>query len=307
MNTESHPLASLSFRPLPSSSRPSSNILLYTPQEQDSNAIITNSPNVIILCTWLGGSTSSRVAVYCRGYQRLFPSTPILLIRTMLSDATMKSFAIVQKQLEPARDFLVSLFPAISSQKGQIEPSDGALLHVFSHGGCNSALQLSRLLRRSSSENLLPFPIPLLGIILDCCPGSSAFSKTYTAATYSVPDRQPINFVGRVLLWPSIATMCTLQALGIMSSVNDLRRELNDFATFGPVPRLYLHSRGDEVVSVEDVSSHADEIMKWGVKVFRHVWDRAAHCALPVEDSERYWSAIMQFVEDARLAAKSKL
>ena len=96
-----HPLSSLSFYPI----HPSNPcILLYTPPPQTPPTESLESPKLIILTTWLGGSTSARIAVYCRGYQTIYPSTPILLIRTVLADITTKSFAVVQRQLEPARD-----------------------------------------------------------------------------------------------------------------------------------------------------------------------------------------------------------
>ncbi|KFY46809.1 hypothetical protein V494_00312 [Pseudogymnoascus sp. VKM F-4513 (FW-928)] len=307
-----HPLSSLSFSPIHPSNP---NILLYTPPAPTSSTqSLLESPKLIILTTWLGGSTSARIAVYCRGYQTLYPSTPILLIRTVLADITTKTFATIQRQLEPARDYLLSAFPLSPSSspppttnKERFKPSDGALLHIFSHGGCNSALQLSRLLHSSIPISTSPsitaptptFPIPLIGLILDSCPGSSSFTKAYTAATYSLPAAQPINLLGHTLLFPLIGAFSSLQALGVVSSVNDLRHELNDPGTFGLVPRLYLHSRGDEVVGVEDVASHAEEIMRKGVSVRREVWNLAAHCALPVEDAERYWREVAEFVAGA--------
>ncbi|KFY29014.1 hypothetical protein V493_02610 [Pseudogymnoascus sp. VKM F-4281 (FW-2241)] len=304
-----HPLASLSFAPLHPSNP---NILLYTPPPPTSSTTQLESPKLIILTAWLGGSTSARISVYCRGYQNLYPSTPILLIRTTLADITTKSFTVVQRQLEPARDYLLTLFPPSPSSSlrpptndKRPKPANGALLHIFSHGGCNSALQLGRLLRNSIPTIPIPstttptFPVPLTGLILDSCPGSSSFSKAYAAATYSLPATQPINLLGQTLLYPLIGAFCSLQAAGVVSSVDDLRRELNDIATFGSVPRLYLHSSGDEVVGVADVAAHAEEIMEKGVSVRREVWSRAAHCALPVEDAERYWRVVGEFVAGA--------
>jgi hypothetical protein len=94
------------------------------------------------------------IAVYCRGYQAAYPAASILLIRTVLSDITIKTFAAVQAQLQPACDFLLSSFPP-----GHPLLEGGALLHVFSHGGCNTALRLSRSLRGNVPN--APFSIPL--------------------------------------------------------------------------------------------------------------------------------------------------
>lgn len=89
--------------------------------------------------------------------------------------------------------------------------------------------------------------------------------------------------------------------------MEDLRRELNDLSTFGDIPRLYLHSKGDKVVAAEDVAAHADEMAANGVSVSRHVWEFAEHCALPVEDSEKYLNAVQEFVTNqaaGKVAAK---
>lgn len=246
---------------------------------------------VVILATWLGGASAGRIAIYCRGYQAAHPTASILLVRTVLSDITLKTFAAVQAQLKPACDFLLSNFPSKNpSAEG------GALLHMFSHGGCNTALQLSRVLRGNDHET--SFPIPLLGVILDSCPGSSGFVKAYSGAVYSLPEtRIPgINLLGRAGLLPVIGTVSLLQSWGLLSSVVDLRRELNDINTFGPVPRLYLHSKGDRLVAGEDVASRAAETGA-RVPVTREVWEVAEHVALPLEDAERYWNAIRTFVD----------
>jgi hypothetical protein len=206
------PLASLSFAPI-DSLKP--NVLLYQPTLSDGQEPLSSTlqaaVKVIILATWLGGASASRIAVYCRGYQAAFPSASILLIRTVLSDITIKSCAKVQEQLEPARRFLTSTFPSrVPSFEGH------ALLHMFSHGGCNSALQLSRLLRGNDSK--VPLPIPLLGVILDSCPGSWSFAKAFSGAVYSLPvTRIPgADLLGRACLLPIIGAVSILQAYGLL-------------------------------------------------------------------------------------------
>lgn len=84
--------------------------------------------------TWLGGATSSRIAVYCRPYQSLYPSSPILLIRAVLSDITTKTFAALQTQQIPARDYLLSKFPINAGENASstpLRPAEQALLHIF--------------------------------------------------------------------------------------------------------------------------------------------------------------------------------
>jgi hypothetical protein len=296
------PLGALSFTPI-DPLKP--NTLLYTPaprvRQKESPSKDRAAVKVVILATWLGGASASRIAVYCRGYQAAYPAASILLIRTVLSDITIKTFTAVQAQLQPACDFLLSSFPP-----GHPLTEGGALLHVFSHGGCNTALQLSRSLRGNVPD--APFPIPLTGFVLDSCPGSSGFVKAYSGAVYSLPAVQipGFNLLGRACLVPVIGFISLLQAWGILSSVEDLRRELNDQNSFGPAPRLYLYSKGDRLVAAEDVGSHAAEI---GTKlnVTREVWEYAEHVALPLEDAERYWKAVRCFVDGSQRARVAKL
>lgn len=296
------PLTALSFVPIDPSNP---NTLLYKPgpqaQPQQPSSQGKDVVKVIILATWLGGASANRIAVYCRGYQAAYPTASILLLRTVLSDITIKPFATLQSQLEPARDFLLSEFPPESPKA-----EGGALLHMFSHGGGNIALQLSHLLRDKVPNAILP--IPLIGVILDSCPGSSGFAKAYAGAVYSLPTLPipGVNLLGRVCLFPAIGVISLLQALGIFSSVEDLRRELNDLNTFGPAPRLYLYSKGDRLVAAEDVASHAAEIGA-KVPVVRELWEVAEHVALPLEDSERYWSAVKCFVNEVMWERESKL
>jgi hypothetical protein len=281
------------------------NTLLYTPepqiQPQQSSSRDKAAVKVIILATWLGGASAARIAVYCRGYQAAYPTASILLLRTVLSDIATKSFAVVQAQLEPARKFLLSAFPPETPQT-----EGGALLHMFSNGGCNTAVQLSRLLRGNAPTVL--FPIPLIGVILDSCPGATNFLKAYSGAVHSVPavPIPGVNLLGRAFLFPVIGTIYLLQTWGIVSSAEDLGRELNDLNTFGPVPRLYLHSKGDRLVAAEDVAAHAAEIGA-RVSVVREVWEVAEHVALPLEDSGRYWSAVRRFVDGMKRTRDAKL
>jgi hypothetical protein len=296
-------LVALSFAPIDPSCP---NTLLYTPEpqiqpQQSSSSQDKAAVKVIILATWLGGASAGRIAVYCRGYQAAYPTASILLLRTVLSDISVKPFAVLQAQLKPAREFLLSAFPPEIPQT----ESGGALLHMFSNGGCNTALQLSRLLRGNNPDT--PFPIPLIGV-LDSCPGATNFAKAYSGAVHSIPTVPipGVNLLGRAVLFPLIGTIFLLQVSGVLSSAEDLGAELNDLNTFGPVPRLYLHSKADRLVAPEHVAAHAAEIAA-RVPVVRETWEVAGHVALPLEGSGRYWSAVRSFVDGPKRTRESKL
>lgn len=103
-----------------------------------------------------------------------------------------------------------------------------------------------------------------------------------------------------------VSAVFMLQYCGLLNSVEDLRRELNQLDTFGLAPRLYVHSKGDRLVSVDDVASHANEIAAQ-LPVTREVWEVDEHCALPVEDCARYWNAVRRLVKSSQCAGEAKL
>jgi len=149
---------------------------------------------------------------------------------------------------------------------------------------------------KSSSEP--PPPLLLRGhlrlVVFDCCPGDATFEKAYNAALLSLPLRFPIRTLGAPLVYGAVAMVHGLQSAGLMRSVSELRRELNDPTAFGTqARRLYLYSKGDVMVAAEDVLTHAQEAReRLGCAVEIVGFEQAAHCALIREDAKRYWDAI---------------
>jgi len=245
----------------------------------------SNGPSLIVLCTWQGGATTPRVSKYVEGYRALFPRATVLLVRTVLADLTRRSFAAIRSRLQPARDIILQHLSSASPAS--------LLLHIFSHGGCNTAIQLSR----SVLETAMSFHDALRLIIFDCCPGDSSFTRAYRAAVLSIPTSpsilgKPILYpIGAAAILPVVATISALQSLSLIPAVEDMRRELNDPSLFGTrARRLYLFSRADVMVSPTDVVAHARDCdtQETGLVIFR----TAPHCALLTEDAHRYWTAI---------------
>jgi len=277
-------LTSLSFQPI------TSNILLYTPPHP--------SPPItlIILCTWLG-ATARSISHYCRGYQLHFPHSSILLIRSTIAAMSLHSSAQIHASLKSAREIVLNILiksDANHANKARI------LLHNMSHGGCNSALQLWRSLREdmpalssSSPRKTQDLDASLAGIVFDCCPDNGAFRNAYNAAWFSLPASQPWNAIGSVALIPFVAGVQALQSVGITRGVDAMRRELNEEGVFVyGAPRLYVYSAGDGIVAPEAVEGHARELEEKNVRVVKQRFERAQHCALILEDAERYWRAI---------------
>jgi hypothetical protein len=278
------------------------NIFLFAPCDnvEAPDAIVDRKPDIpppklVILCTWLGGATTSRVTKYTTGYRNIYPNAHILLVRTDFLDLAARSFETVRSRLAPARNAIQNLVQS-SQQASDTEnnKNNGILLHIFSHGGCNTALQLAISMSKTDpSENLLQ--THLHQIIFDCCPGDASFQKAYNAAMLSVPHNisSLVRAISTIAVYSSVAMITGLQNLGLMSSVREMRLQLNDPAIFGLRGKiLYLFSLADRMVSDTDVKSHAELAREKGYRVEMGGFSEAAHCALVMEDADKYWGCI---------------
>lgn len=258
-------------------------------------------PALIILSTWLGGASSRRLSKYIEGYHKLFPGSALLLVTTKLADITILPFSALAARLQPAREAIRRITESHSITRS-------VLLHVFSHGGSNTALQLMHSFRRDTTSSF-DLSDRLYGVVFDCCPGDGDFGRAYKAATASLPSAWLPNTVGKVLLVPFIGSIMFIQSLGVGSSLTDLRQELNNPDMFGPAARrLYLYAEGDQVVQWQDVESHLEEAKSisdhpvTGIK-----FSGSAHCAIIRSHPDQYWAAIDDFWHAKESQPRSRL
>lgn len=272
-------------------------IYLYQPSDPSPNRNPTDSPALITLCTWLGGATPQRIRKYINGYRSLYPESAILLITARVLEISALPFSILHARLGPARDVIRQL----SSPTAEVAPPS-IILHIFSHGGCNTAIQLATSLCMDSKHPSFEIGKYLGVVIFDCCPGDTSFDRAYQAAALSLPSSLPAQLVGKVLLYPVIGLINGLQTTGWMSSVRDLRKQLNDPQVFGTsAARLYLYSTDDRMVGWRDVESHQREAKSLvGCVVEGIAFPDSPHCALVRDHADRYWGEIERFWRERR-------
>ncbi|EAW07580.1 putative DNA repair protein (Rad57) [Aspergillus clavatus NRRL 1] len=264
----------------------------------------SSDPSLIILCTWLGGASPRRINRYVTRYRALFPGSSVLVITTTLPDITIRTFGAIRARLKPARDAICRLLgPSNTSDKPPSSRRSDALLHIFSQGGCNTAIQLALSMKENKGPSALSY-LPLRGVIFDCCPGDVDFQRSYKAAAVSLPEGgRMATLARRAALYAAVGTIVNLQDMGFMSSVRDLRHQLNDEAVLGrSVRRLYLFSEADEIVDWRDVQSHMETARGDGYYADGVRFRRSPHCALMLEDETKYWTSVEQFWKGEELS-----
>ncbi|RDW76654.1 TMEM53 family protein [Aspergillus mulundensis] len=272
------------------------NIWLYHPSTTGNRTIPNGNPALVVMCTWLGGATPRRISKYVGYHRQLFPGSAILLIMTDMIDITVRSFSAIRARLQAARKVIRQI---LGQDAGDVEKNpNGVLLHIFSHGGSNTAIQLILSMQDPGHPSGI-CRLPLQGIVFDSCPGDTTFMRNYQASVYSLPPASlPIHLMSKALLFPTIGVITGLQTLGITSPISKMQKQLNDSLVISSrVPRLYLFSKADETIRWEEVQAHLDDARIRGYNVSSVVFHKSPHCALIVEDEKRYWGAIQQFWE----------
>ncbi|KAJ5625000.1 hypothetical protein N7510_001309 [Penicillium lagena] len=259
-------------------------IHLYEPVS--SAAAPDSSPALVILCTWVGGSTPRRINKYVAQYRQMYPGACILLLTTSFSDM-FRPFSMLRARLKPAGRAIRRVLTSRGSR--------GTLLHLFSHGGGNIAVQLALSLKEEEDAGTAFFS-SLRGIILDCCPGDDTLHRAIGATRMSVPQTTVAQVLERAFLSPTVTVVNRLQHAGVLRSVRDLRALLLDASTFGTKPRrLYIYSKEDVMVGWEDVQMHVEDARALGYSAQELVFEHGQHCGLVMEDPDRYWTVVQRF------------
>lgn len=258
-------------------------VSFYHPQNQTSvdHKINKPSPSLVVLCSWMGAAPK-HIAKYTSGYQLLFPQTSILLLQCSVS-AISYSAKKQSQLLQPARAVI------------QTFTNGPIVLHAFSNGGGTIACHLTTQLRAELGNDAIIWD----KIILDCLPSIPTVSSAVDAFAFSLPKNPVLNTLGRWIIRILFFSYLVLvvKIAGREDGITWIRRVLNDEAVFSrDAPRLYLYSKGDELVQDWAVKEHAEQARKEGYKVKEQRWEKGRHCGLVVEDREKYWEMVANFL-----------
>jgi len=235
---------------------------------------------MIILCTWFR-ALPKHIAKYVDAHQQRYPHAQILVIESTVGDMMYTPYSVQRDRLSP----VVNVLKGIATAGHEI------LLHIFSNGGSNSAIQLAEAWRSSQSS-----PFPATSMVLDSCPGSPSLKLAADAVVSSSPKNS--QWWVFIFAWTVVVPFVAFPTLlGGPNVVASLRERLNDAQLFSTkTKRVYLCSSTDLMVPQEDVVSHYESARSAGYGANLVKFDGSAHVSHVMRDPSHYWSA----VEDVR-------
>lgn len=246
-----------------------------------------DAPSLIILCSWTGANLK-HVAKYTAEYQKLFPSTRIMLIATTSKDLCFRKSKRKQERLRPAVYRIASL-----GYLADLDNDAGILMHAFSEGGSNKACELAE-----AYHNMTGSRLPVSALCLDSTPGHPRYLRCCNALSKSLPQVPVLRHTGLVFM-SAVLGAIWLSYLCVKGPDNNFitrtRRRLLDPKNFDPnTPRCYMYSKEDALVAWQDVYEHATEATQKGVPVQGVMFDGSGHVGHARREPERYWEAVTE-------------
>ncbi|KAK4186506.1 hypothetical protein QBC35DRAFT_268320 [Podospora australis] len=259
---------------------------IYSPTPSTTPASSVSSPSdpkLLILATWMG-ARPAHIAKYLLPYRSLYPSTPIVLLRSEPRHFFKKN--AIKDETSPALPFIKSIFPTPASTSSSPE----VLIHVWSNGGSIvlSSLRLSLL----KSGHL-----PKYAIIYDSTPGLFHYKSAFLAFTTGLKGwvwwlaAGPMHlFCVWFWLWHVVVGKGRTGPLVELANAHN-----NTLLKEKEVRRTYIYSQGDRLVKWVDVENHGKEAKEKGFREVRmerfEGTEHVAHARGGVNEG-RYWGLV---------------
>ncbi|KAH9827548.1 hypothetical protein Tdes44962_MAKER02806 [Teratosphaeria destructans] len=254
-------------------SSPSSSPRSWTPDHAERLSPSTSpAPQTVILGLWPYAS-SEQIAYYVQGYEALYPSARLLLLRYSSS---------YDERIGNALDALTSLDETKPSQT-----SPNVLLHLFS--GCGAA-QGCRLLRAYKIRT--GHQLPVKALVMDSVPKLPTLSLR--ASTRSPTTL--LAFFAMLVTVFYVRLLATFNYWQFDRRCQQNRRDLNDPNLLpADARKCYIFSERDLMFSWHDSPSDSDECERDDIRVRRKSVDEKGRWT---GDQERYWQGIENFWDE---------
>ncbi|KAJ3127105.1 hypothetical protein HK098_006802 [Nowakowskiella sp. JEL0407] len=257
---------------------------------------IQSSTNVLIFNGW----TSSKLK-YLQKYAPLYREKNYLIFYVESPSQVFWSTDPKEKtnlhHFDSAIRFLKDNAIDVFSKSGRAH----VIIHNFSNGGVNQLWKLYLNLE----ENSLDFNVK--GLIFDSAPGYSGSNNLSTlhpfiraamigpskSGTWDYWYRDVAAYITASIVVPMYAMFNILGIRNLFHSNEDAMYS----PRFAKLPRLFMYTRVDLLVTSKDVEIHIKKCKDMGVDVDVEVWQDAAHVKLLVSDTEKYSKCVDQFVK----------
>ncbi|KAL1851207.1 hypothetical protein Plec18170_006531 [Paecilomyces lecythidis] len=247
-------------------------------------------PTLIYLSTWMNAQ-DRHIAKFVEYYQKLYPSSPILLAKSTSADFFFNSSSRQRQELAPA----VATVRAYDARDRESNTQGGGILvHALSNGGSGHISLTSQLYFKETGQ-----PLPMKALILDSTPGKARIVDGAVTLTHNAPRAWYILWPLRLFFAIFVAVFYVLpDMLGWESLASMNWRILNsrdpEYLASDAV-RSYIYSDGDTDMRAMDIEAHAREATAAGIRVIEQEnFHDTVHVAHMRHDPERYWGVVQQ-------------
>ncbi|GAP85768.1 putative indole-diterpene biosynthesis protein [Rosellinia necatrix] len=292
-NTRANPLSGLQ--------RLSPAVYLLHPRDspqspEDSAAGRPADPRLVLLLGWMD-ARDGHLVQYVRKYQELYPSSPILLVKSRLAALVWPS--IGSRDSAPAVDLIRTILKEAGVHDSTAPPR--LLIHALSGGGSCSLYHLynhfsshqgSRDAGGQAEGVSEPTSLPNHVTLFDSIPGIWSYQFNVNVLTASSKPGW-----GRLLVLPVahlVALTCwvLIRVFGVPDNQATWSTAHNDPARNREVRRTYLYSHDDKICPSTSVEKHAAEAISKGFDVKLELFNGSGHVAHMRSDSNRYWRIV---------------
>ncbi|KAG8157948.1 hypothetical protein KVR01_012220 [Diaporthe batatas] len=267
-------------------------ISVYRPSEvSTSNTNTTRQLRLIIIASWTGAK-DAHIAKYVVKYQSMYPAAQILLLKSTMSCMFQPS------QISPAmKDATPIIRAAMQPVVSSSSSSPPLLIHMLSNGGSSSLANLYEQYSATAGPNGNDKRLPPHVTIYDSCPGLFRLPRVVAFTSVGLSSLQQL--IAAPFMYALAAVWSVAITLSIFpNSLGDwYKSHNNDAANAAEVRRVYIYSRTDALIDLQDVEAHAAEAETKGFSVALEKYEGSAHVAHLRKDESRYWEIVRRTVE----------
>ncbi|KAK3343464.1 hypothetical protein B0T25DRAFT_554382 [Lasiosphaeria hispida] len=251
----------------------------------------TSDPKLILFASWTGAQ-DAHIAKYLLRYQSLFPTSPILLLKSPPRLLTLQPHTL-PTAVSPAIPIIKSLFPD-SAALADTQPT--LFIHLLSNGGSSSIASLYTALAASPGGGTLPPHVTFI----DSAPSEIALASSAEFFMAFAPRAGlfralyvPVAWLLAGILVGGVASGLLVEWIRVWGEAHNDRAKNRD-----EVRRTYVYSEEDKLVDYRCVESHAAVAKERGFEVRMEKFSGTAHVLhARGETEERYWGLVKELWE----------